>query len=70
VTPGHARASLHNPPERLLPQIAVLTVKFASSHVQVAIKTHYHAALEPEEDNQAVFRSARPDSATDVIQHR
>jgi Cdc6-like AAA superfamily ATPase len=63
---AHTTAGLHSLPDSI-PRIAALTTHFGNSDVRVAIKTLYHAALEPQEDVEQVFQRARRDLTADVL---
>ncbi|MFC1675936.1 Cdc6/Cdc18 family protein [Planctomycetota bacterium] len=62
-----ARVGLKSIPQKIIPQIAALTVKNTNSDVRVAIKTLYLWALEPEVSLEEHFEKARRDIMSDVV---
>jgi len=64
---GRAQVGLKNFPQRIIREIAALTVKNTNSDVRVAIKTLYSWALEPDVALKDHFEKARRDILVDVI---
>ncbi len=62
-----ARIGLNSIPEKIIAEIAALTVKNTNSDVRVAIKTLYLWALEPQTSLREHFEKARRDIMFDVV---
>jgi len=67
ILESRARDGLYRASGRLIREIAALTARLTNSDVRVAIKTLYHAAIEPEQELRALFDRARHDLVADVL---
>jgi len=64
-----ARVGIRGVPDRVIREIAALTVKYTNSDVRVVIKTLYYWATEPGVSLRENFQRARKDIVYDVVRH-